>query len=182
MTSAAAANSCDELIAVVDGQDRVVGAEPRATVHAQHLLHRSVHILVFNPRGDVLVQLRGRNKDSYPLHWDVSVGGHVGPDEDYETAARRELAEELGLSGEGRFVAQLAASAESGWEFTRLYVLVTDSVPQPNPEEILRCEYVAPDVLLSEIDAGRRRATPVLVRDLILVLEQAGRGFSTKTS
>jgi isopentenyldiphosphate isomerase len=43
------------------------------------------------------VHRRTPTKDVYPDHWDVTVGGVVESGESYETAARRELAEELGV-------------------------------------------------------------------------------------
>jgi isopentenyldiphosphate isomerase len=88
-----------ELFDVVDDQDRVLRQETRAEVHRQRLLHRAVHVLVFNPAGEVYLQRRSAAKDTYPLRWTTSCSGHVDAGEDYNTAVVRELAEELGLSG-----------------------------------------------------------------------------------
>jgi len=88
-----------ELFDVVDEQDRVVRQEARAEVHRLRLLHRAVHILVFNARGEVYLQRRSAKKDTYPNRWTTSCVGHVDAGEDYDTAAVRELAEELGLKG-----------------------------------------------------------------------------------
>jgi isopentenyldiphosphate isomerase len=88
-----------ELFDVVDEQDRVLRREARAEVHRQRLLHRAVHILVFNIRGEVYLQRRSAKKDTYPHRWTTSCSGHVDAGEDYDTAAVRELAEELGLGG-----------------------------------------------------------------------------------
>jgi 8-oxo-dGTP pyrophosphatase MutT (NUDIX family) len=43
--------------------------------------------------------LRTAEKDVYPAFFDVAIGGVVGAGEDYAAAARRELAEEIGVSG-----------------------------------------------------------------------------------
>jgi len=88
-----------ELFDVVDDQDRILRQEPRADVHRQRLLHRAVHILVFNSQGEVYLQRRSAKKDTYPNRWTTSCSGHVDAGEDYDTAAIRELAEELGLTG-----------------------------------------------------------------------------------
>lgn len=88
-----------ELFDVVDEHDRVLRRETRAEVHRQRLLHRAVHILVFNARGEVYLQRRSAQKDTYPHRWTTSCSGHVDAGEDYDTAAVRELAEELGLAG-----------------------------------------------------------------------------------
>ena len=116
----------EEFLAVVNENDVAVGKKPRRLVHTQGLRHRSAHVLVFNSAGKLLIQLRGPSKDEYPLFWDVSVGGHVGPGETYEQAARRELDEEMGLKGEPRLLRKTTATERTGWEFTCLYELTTD--------------------------------------------------------
>ncbi|MFZ2198926.1 MAG: NUDIX domain-containing protein, partial [Thermodesulfovibrionales bacterium] len=62
------------------------------------LLHRVVHVLVFDKKGRLLLQRRSLNKDVAPGKWDTSVGGHVNPGEDILEAAKREMNEELGIS------------------------------------------------------------------------------------
>ena len=50
------------------------------------------------PPGELFLQKRSPWKDKHPNKWDSSAAGHLDAGEDYETAARRELSEELGLS------------------------------------------------------------------------------------
>src|SRR5690606_34978196 len=57
----------EEIFDVCDADDRVVGQARRSDVHARGLLHRAVHVFVFNSRGELLVQRRSANKDEYPL-------------------------------------------------------------------------------------------------------------------
>jgi 16S rRNA (adenine1518-N6/adenine1519-N6)-dimethyltransferase len=85
------------------------------------LLHRAVHILLFNELGEVYLQQRSRSKDRYPLKWDSSVSGHVTAGETYDETAQRELNEELGVSLPLRKVAQLPASERTDREFIWLY-------------------------------------------------------------
>jgi isopentenyldiphosphate isomerase len=89
-----------ELFCVVDEEDRVIGTATRGECHSNPLLiHRVAHVLVFTPAGGLLLQKRSPAKDIQPGKWDTSVGGHLNPGEDYQTAAYRELAEELGICG-----------------------------------------------------------------------------------
>ena len=46
----------DELLTEVDSEDRVIGPRARGEIHRLGLRHRSVHILVFNPRGELFLQ------------------------------------------------------------------------------------------------------------------------------
>ncbi|PAW71462.1 MAG: ribosomal RNA small subunit methyltransferase A [Verrucomicrobiia bacterium Tous-C5FEB] len=112
-----------EIFDVVDEHDEVTGQATRGEVHAQGLLHRAVHILVFNKRGDVLLQQRSMLKDAHPGVWESSVSGHLDAGEAYETAAVRELAEEMGIDAKcpPTEIARLKPSAATGWEHIRLY-------------------------------------------------------------
>ncbi|MFH1709433.1 MAG: NUDIX domain-containing protein, partial [Planctomycetota bacterium] len=61
------------------------------------LIHRTVHVIVTNRRGDLFLQKRGIHKEIQPGRWDTSVGGHVASGEAVDAAVLRELAEELGV-------------------------------------------------------------------------------------
>ena len=88
-----------EHLEVVDERGKVVGYAPRSVVHGNpSLIHRVVHVLVFNKKGELLLQKRSQNKDVAPGKWDTSVGGHVGIGEDLSFSLRREMHEELGIS------------------------------------------------------------------------------------
>ena len=81
----------DELIAIVDDNDNVIGKSPRKN-HAEGILHRETSVLIINPNNEILVQIRA---DSGRL--DYSASEHFTFDEDYLEGAIREVKEELGL-------------------------------------------------------------------------------------
>lgn len=111
-----------EMFDVVDANDQVTGTATRAEVHAGKLLHRAVHVLVFNTRGDLLLQQRSRLKDVHPGLWGSSVSGHLDAGEDYAAAALRELDEEMGIRGEmPEEIARISAAEDTGWEHVRIY-------------------------------------------------------------
>ncbi len=90
----------DELFDLVNDDDVVIGQALRSACHGDPaLIHRAVHVLVFNSSGALLLQKRAPGKYIQPDKWDTSVGGHLGPGESYLAAAYREMAEELGLTG-----------------------------------------------------------------------------------
>lgn len=85
---------------IVDSSDRPIGRATRNEVHGNpSLIHRVAHVLVLNSSGELFLQKRAPDKDVQPGKWDTSVGGHVDAGEDYLAAARREMAEELGIMG-----------------------------------------------------------------------------------
>lgn len=106
----------------MDDADKVLRQATRREVHGQGLMHRAVHVLVFNKKHDCLLQKRSHLKDRQPCVWDSSAAGHLDAGEDYETAARRELEEELGIT-DARLVevATLPPTEGTGMEHVRLY-------------------------------------------------------------
>lgn len=111
-----------EIFDIVDQNDQVTGQAMRSEVHAKRLLHRAVHVLVFNRRGDLLLQKRSLLKDSSPGLWDSSVSGHLDAGEDYLAAAVRELEEEMGITDSPpQEIARLGPTQATGSEHIRLY-------------------------------------------------------------
>jgi isopentenyldiphosphate isomerase len=88
-----------EWVDVVDDDDRVVDRATRAEMRAGNLLHRAVYVFVLNTRGELFVHRRTATKDVYPGYCDLTIGGVVGAGEEYDAAAEREVAEELGVVG-----------------------------------------------------------------------------------
>jgi isopentenyl-diphosphate delta-isomerase type 1 len=139
----------EEIFDVVDQRDEVVGQETRSRVHRLGLLHRAVHVLVFNRRGDVFLQLRSMRKDNWPGVWDSSASGHVDAGEDYDTCSVRELGEELGwaASTPPERLFKIAACADTGQEHVWVYHLVADGPFMLHPEEIDRGDWFRPEVV-----------------------------------
>lgn len=101
--------SWGELVDVVDEQDNPTGQQiDMEDAHKQVLPHRISAVLVFRENGKMLVQVHkyhGRRLDH-------AVGGHVSAGEDYETAAYREMEEELGISNKLKTIAEGVVSDE----------------------------------------------------------------------
>ena len=88
----------DELIDILDSNGNFTGeVAMKSVAHKKGWCHSTVHIWLYTKDQRILVQLRGRNKDTHPLLWDVSVAGHIGAGEEIEIAAIREVEEEIGL-------------------------------------------------------------------------------------
>lgn len=116
-----------EIFDVVDENDTITGTSSRAEVHERNLMHRAVHIFVFNKNGDLYLQKRSMGKDMNPGVWDSSVSGHLDSGEDYLSAAIRELSEEMGIEEvspeELKEVSSISPSEQTGWEHIRLFTL-----------------------------------------------------------
>jgi mutator protein MutT len=89
----------EEFLEVVNEHGDTIKTLPRSVIHGNPLLmHRVVHALVFNEKGELLLQKRSMNKDVAPGKWDTSVGGHVNAGETINEALGREMEEELGIT------------------------------------------------------------------------------------
>jgi isopentenyl-diphosphate delta-isomerase type 1 len=142
-----------EIFDIVDAEDRVVGQAPRGEVHAKKLLHRAIHVMVHDAAGKLFLQRRSLGKDSFPGCWDSSCSGHLDAGEDYLTAARRELGEEIGWHDTSvplRPLVKLLAAPDTGHEFIQIYLLGPIAGPfDLNPAEITEGRWHT----LAEIDA-----------------------------
>lgn len=92
----------EEQLDVVNEKGEVIRTLPRSDIHGDpSLMHRVVHVLVFNENRELLLQKRSMQKDVAPGKWDTSVGGHVNAGESLEEALSRETEEELGITACG---------------------------------------------------------------------------------
>ncbi len=137
--------TADEWFDVVNARDEVIGQKTRRVVHATGLWHRAVHVLVFDAAGRIFLQKRSMKKDLSPGLWDSSCSGHLDAGEDYDTAAVRELGEEIGvrLSAPPERWFRIEACVETGWEFCWIYRLRHEGPFELHPEEIERGEWIA---------------------------------------
>ena len=145
-------NQSEDLLEIVNAENEIIGIERRGVVHAANLMHRSVHIVLVNSDNHILVQQRAWDKDSEPGKWDTSSAGHIDPGETPLEAAKRELSEELGLSGvvlEEMFC--LEASVDTGYEFINIFLCRENSTVAPDPEEVVDWRWCCSDELQSWI-------------------------------
>ena len=100
-----------EWVEMVTGNGMILGKVPRKLVHKYNLLHRGIGLFVSKDISmqndmqsdeqtfpDLYVHRRAADKRIFPSLYDMFVGGVSLADEEPELTARREVAEELGLS------------------------------------------------------------------------------------
>jgi isopentenyldiphosphate isomerase len=138
-----------ELLDVVDENDRVTGVKTRGEIHALGLMHRAVHILVFNSSAELFIQKRSMSKDNNPGLWDSSAAGHVDSGEDYYECAIRELGEELGISVSAPLeqLFRLPASPITDMEHCIAYRCINDGPFELEAEEIDEGAWISSSVM-----------------------------------
>ena len=60
--------------------------------------HMVVHVVIFNTKGEMLIQQRQPFKEGWPNLWDITVGGSAVAGDTSRTAAQREVMDEIGLA------------------------------------------------------------------------------------
>ncbi|OLZ72909.1 hypothetical protein AV521_08100 [Streptomyces sp. IMTB 2501] len=170
-----------EFLDVVDADDRVIGRATREAVHRDHLMHRGVHVLVVNTLDEILVQIRSQHLPNHPGRLDASAGGHVISGENYQTAACRELLEELGCHDSGLdYVCLYDGFSARQLEKRALYVHRCDGPFTPDPEAVAGVTFMAPQALVETFSRRAWECTEGFMRSVSLFFDhQAMQGAST---
>jgi len=87
------------VIDAVDQTDTPVGQITRALVFREHANFRVSHVLIFNSKGELLLQQLAFTRNRNPGAWGSSVASYLFSSEGYLDAAKRRVHEELGISG-----------------------------------------------------------------------------------
>lgn len=159
--------SGEELFETVDEAGNVTGTAPRSECHGNPaLIHRCAHVVVYHPDGRMLLQKRSDDKDIQPGKWDTAVGGHLAVGEDFESGARREMNEELGLPYdiplEFLFDSQIRNEIES--ENVRVFSAISEGPFNFNRNEISEVRFWTVKEL--ELAGDREDFTPNLKSEL----------------
>lgn len=86
-----------ELIEIVDKDGNFTGQIiDKEEAHDKNLLHNEIAVFIINNKKEVLLQKRSANKRFSPNKWALCAG-HVDAGESLESAALRELKEEVGI-------------------------------------------------------------------------------------
>jgi len=138
----------DELVDVVDEDDRVIETVTRREMRVRGLLHRCTYVIVRNSREDIYVHKRTDTKDVYPGMYDVTAGGVCAAGESYEDGAARELEEELGIFGVApRFCFKHRYDGPGGRVWGAVYDVEWEGPIRHQPEEVAWGAFVQLDEL-----------------------------------
>lgn len=133
-----------DIFDVVDENDNILRQEERSIVHREKLLHRAVHVFVFNASGQLYLQRRSMTKDTAPGKWGSSCSGHVDTGEDYDTAVVRELVEEIGLEDPAELtrVFKETPCKQTGYEFVCVYTCQSEGPFTLDPSEVIEGRWI----------------------------------------
>jgi isopentenyl-diphosphate Delta-isomerase len=156
-----------EFLILVDEADRELGYLNKTACHqGAGVLHRAFSLLIFNDKGELLLQQRAASKRLWPLYWSNSCCSHPRRFETLTTAIHRRLHEELGLSCPLQFLFRFryqAQFSEAGaeHELCSVYIGRCNSPVRINRDEVLAWRWISPEALQTELaEAGGEQFTP----------------------
>ncbi|MBX2969527.1 MAG: isopentenyl-diphosphate Delta-isomerase [Cyclobacteriaceae bacterium] len=86
-----------EHVILVDEKDRPIGTMEKMEAHRKGVLHRAFSVLLFNSKGELLIQKRSAGKYHSAGLWTNTCCSHPRPEESLSQAAQRRLREEMGI-------------------------------------------------------------------------------------
>jgi 8-oxo-dGTP pyrophosphatase MutT (NUDIX family) len=136
-----------DLVDIVDEHDIVMRTATRAEMRSQRLRHRGVYVGVITTDRKLVIHQRSPHKDVWPSRWDLGAGGVVDAGETYDTAAHRELAEELGIAGELQELGSAYYEDKDVALFARGFACVHDGPYTFSDGEVVAIELVSSNEL-----------------------------------
>ena len=129
----------DEMVNIVDVENKNLGVVSKREAHEKGLLHPCVVAMIHNSRGEWLLVRQAADRQDAGQYV-APVGGHVQAGEDKDDALRREAAEEVGFVdnftfrylGSGVFDRHVIGRHEN--HLFLMYEIESDAVPKLNHE------------------------------------------------
>jgi isopentenyl-diphosphate delta-isomerase len=156
-----------ESLILVDEADREVGYLSKVRCHeGRGVLHRAFSLLIFNDRGELLLQRRSAAKPLWPHYWSNSCCSHPRRAETMETAIHRRLYEELGLACPLQFLFKFQYQAQfdsvgAEHELCSVFIGRSGGRVSIDHNEISDWRWVSTERLAEEMGgAGAERFTP----------------------
>lgn len=147
----------EEQVVLVDEENNVLGYVGKLEAHKKALLHRAISVIIFNSKGEQLIQQRALNKYHFAGIWSNTCCSHPRKDETFQAAAERRLFEELGiktpLKEEFHFIYKVydEKSGLTEWEYDTVFTGVFDEGFEFNKDEVAAVRWVTNGKLDEEI-------------------------------
>lgn len=149
-------NTKIEQVILVDEHDNEVGTMEKLRAHRLGVLHRAFSILLFNSKGEMLIQKRASCKYHSQGLWTNTCCSHPIPDESLEVATRRRLREEMGIELQPTFLYKFIYKVQLDeslyeHELDHVFTGTFNGAPAINPSEVEDWKFVPLDKLREDI-------------------------------
>jgi len=147
-----------EEVVLVNEHNDILGYCEKLEAHEKGLLHRAISVIVYNDKGEMLIQQRGLNKYHWAGIWSNTCCSHPRKDESFQHAAERRLFEELGFKTELKEAFHFIYKAfdeESGLtehEYDTVFIGTYNAPFEFNKHEIEAINWIKPSALEHDIE------------------------------
>ncbi len=152
----------EEILDQVDVNDNVIGTVEKRFAKVKGVIHRIVHIIIFDKKGKIALQKRSKEVSYMPGAWVTTAGGHVISGETYLQGANRELFEELGIKLELEKLFYDFYETDRVTEFLTTFKAVYEGEFNLNPKEAEWVEYFTLEEIQKMINNGELFHTELL--------------------
>ena len=151
-------------VQLVNPNDEPIGSMEKLEAHQKGLLHRAISVLIFNSKGEMLLQRRALKKYHSPGLWTNTCCSHPYPFEIPEDAASRRLNEEMNIESKLNFAFKFIYKTEfsNGLienELDHVFIGYSDETPHLNTDEAVAFRWVTIKDLQRDIEKNPENYT-----------------------
>ena len=147
----------ENMVILVDDRDREIGLEEKMKAHRDGgKLHRAISIIVFNSKGEMMLQQRSDTKYHSAGLWANTCCSHPLEGESAIDAAHRRLKQEMGFDCEMGEVFTFIYKTPVGsglteWEYDHVVFGLYDGKPKPNQNEVKDWKWVPVERAMADV-------------------------------
>jgi isopentenyl-diphosphate Delta-isomerase len=139
-------------VILVDQEDNMIGTMEKMEAHQKGALHRAFSVLVFNSKGEMLIQKRAKNKYHSGGLWTNACCSHPVLQEKINITARKRLLHEMGIDSTPEFLYKFTYKIELDnslveHEVDYVFKAIFNGTPVINLEEAEDWKYISLDDL-----------------------------------
>lgn len=154
----------DEKVILVDEQDQELGFMEKMEAHHTGVLHRAFSVLLFNSKGEMLLQKRAAGKYHSAGLWTNTCCSHPKPNEPMIIAVQRRLVEEMGIKTRPEFAYKFQYRTELDNnlienELDHVFVGLFNNEPVINTKEVERWKFVNVTEIKEDIERNPNNYT-----------------------
>ena len=153
----------EEIIILVDKNDKQIGTGEKMDIHRAGRLHRAFSVFVFNSKGETLLQRRALDKYHSAGLWTNTCCSHPRVGEETIAGAKRRLKEEMGIECELKEVDSFVYKTEFEGlfehEFDHIFIGIYEGNPILNKKEAHDYLWISLEDLKREIERNPDKYT-----------------------
>ncbi len=157
-------DAMQEMLILVNKDDKPIGADTKLRVHQLGMLHRAFSLFIFDEQGRFMLQQRAACKYHSAGLWSNTCCGHPRQGETLGSAAHRRLQEEMGFDCPLQEVSTLTYRSPLSndlieHEYDHILVGHYNRAPTPNPSEAAAWQWLEETTIAAQLRSQPQRYT-----------------------